>query len=259
MYKVDLNSDIGESFGIYKIGDDESVIKYVTSVNIACGFHGGDPQVMNNTVKLAMENNVAIGAHPGFPDLMGFGRRNMAITADEAKTMVIYQVGALYGFVKSHGALMQHVKPHGALYNMAASDYKLARAIAEAVYSVDENLILMGLSGSEIIRAGKDVGLLTASEVFADRAYTSLGTLVPRNVDGAVIYDKNEVSQRVLDMVLHGKITAIDGTIVKINADSICVHGDTKEAKVLVSQIKQTLTDADVELVCIKEKLNSSK
>jgi len=174
---VDINSDLGESFGRYKIGNDELVIQQVTSVNIACGFHAGDPLVMEKTVRFALENGVAVGAHPGFPDLMGFGRRKMSISPEEAGAYIIYQVGALNGFMKALGGKMQHVKPHGAFYNMAAADYRLARAIAEGIYAVDSDLIIMGLAGSQLIKAGQDVGLRTASEVFADRAYTIEGTL----------------------------------------------------------------------------------
>lgn len=252
MARIDLNSDLGESFGNYKIGNDEVVLQYVTSVNIACGFHAGDPLVMESTVKQALENNVAIGAHPGVPDLMGFGRRNMSISPEEAKAYIIYQVSALNGFVKAQGGNMQHVKPHGALYNMAAKDYKLARAIAEGVYAVDKELILMGLAGSELIKAGKDIGLCTASEVFADRAYTSEGILVSRNLPGAVIHDKVEAVERVLDMVLRGQVTTVDGGKINLEADSICIHGDNQEAVELVSHIIKSLKEANVEVSSFK-------
>lgn len=254
MAQVDLNSDLGESFGNYKIGNDQVVLQYVTSVNIACGFHAGDPLVMEETVKKALENKVAIGAHPGLPDLMGFGRRYMAVSTREAKAYIIYQVSALNGFVKMHGARLQHVKPHGALYNMAAKDYKLARAIAEGVYSVDRELVLMGLAGSELIKAGTDVGLCTASEVFADRAYTPEGTLVPRDIQGAVIQEQGEVTARVLEMVLHGKVTTLDGGKKNLKAETICVHGDTREAAGLVKSIRESLTEAGVEVRALRRK-----
>lgn len=252
MMRVDLNSDLGESFGSYKIGNDEEVIRFVSSVNIACGYHAGDPLVMENTVKKALADNVAVGAHPGFPDLMGFGRRNMHISPKEAKAYVIYQVSALNGFVKMLGGRMQHVKPHGALYNMAAKDYQLARAIAEGVYAVDSELVLMGLAGSELIRAGEDTGLCTASEVFADREYSSDGTLVPRGTQGAVIHDKEKAASRVLGMVLDGKVTAINGEIINIKADTICVHGDNQEAVNLVIQIRKVLQEAGVQISSLK-------
>lgn len=252
MARIDLNSDLGESFGNYKISNDEVVLKYVTSVNIACGFHAGDPLVMESTVKMALNNHVAIGAHPGFPDLMGFGRREMFISPVEVKAYIIYQVSALNGFVKAQGGNMQHVKPHGALYNMAAKDYKLARAIAEGVYATDKDLILMGLAGSALIKAGKDVGLRTAGEVFADRAYTSEGTLVSRNLPGAVIHDKEEVASRVLDMVLRGQVTTVGGGKINLAADSICVHGDNHEAEELVRYIIKALKEANVEVLSLK-------
>lgn len=246
MKRVDLNCDLGESFGHYKIGQDETVLPYVTSVNIACGFHAGDPLVMESTVKKALENQVAIGAHPGYPDILGFGRRDMDITPEEAKAYVIYQIGALNGFVKAYGGKMQHVKPHGALYNRAAVDYQLARAIAEGVYAVDSELILMGLAGGELIRGGQEVGLRTASEVFADRTYTSEGKLVPRREKGSVIHDKELASKQVLDMVLNGTVTSIDGKMVSIKAESICVHGDNEEAVALVLEIRKVLEENGV-------------
>lgn len=252
--RVDINSDLGESFGSYKIGNDEEVLKYVTSANIACGFHAGDPLVMEKTVKTALENGVAVGAHPGFPDLMGFGRRNMSVTPEEARAYIIYQVGALNGFIKACGGKMQHVKPHGALYNMTAKDYRLARAIAEGVYSVDSELILMGLAGSQLIKAGQDVGLATASEVFADRAYTSEGALVPRGTPGAVIHDSELVIKRVLRMVSEGRVQSLDGNDIEIKADTICIHGDNKEAVVFAASIRDALLKAGVELKSLNQR-----
>lgn len=252
--RVDLNSDLGESFGSYKIGNDQAVLQYATSVNIACGFHAGDPVVMEETVREALANKVAVGAHPGFPDLMGFGRRNMSLSAREAKAYIIYQISALNGFIKAQGASMQHVKPHGALYNMAAKDYNLARAIAEGVYEVDNELILMGLSGSELIRAGQEVGLDTASEVFADRAYTAEGALVSREVAGALIYDEKEAASRVLEMVIHGRVTAISGEKINIKADTICVHGDNQQALELVNSIREALKAAGIGITALKNK-----
>lgn len=253
LVRVDLNCDLGESFGNFKIGNDEVVLKYVTSVNIACGFHAGDPLVMKETVKMAIENNVAIGAHPGFPDLLGFGRRPMNISPSEAKAYVIYQVSALNGFVKAEGGTMQHVKPHGAFYNMAAKDYQLARAIAEGVYAVDSKLILMGLAGGELLRAGREVGLRTASEVFADRTYTSEGTLVSRSEKGAVIHDKEIAAAQILKMVQNGTVTAIDGNEVELQADSICVHGDNYEAVELVKEIRKSLQEANIEVKSLNQ------
>lgn len=243
---VDLNSDLGESFGAYKIGLDNEVLKYVSSANIACGWHAGDPIIMRKTVEAAYRNGVGIGAHPGFLDIMGFGRRNMTVTADEMKQYTIYQIGALYGFVKAVGGVMKHVKPHGAMYNMASKDDKLAKAIIEGIWEVDKNLIVLGLAGSKLIYAAKEKGLKAANEVFADRAYNSDGTLVPRGLPGAMILDKNSSISRVIRMVKEGKVTAINGEDVDINVDSICVHGDNPEATQFVRLIKEELLKAKI-------------
>lgn len=248
MYRVDLNSDLGESFGNYTIGMDEEILKYVSSANVACGWHAGDPVVMEKTVALAKEFGTAVGAHPGFPDLMGFGRRNMVITPDEARAYIKYQLGALMAFTTACGVKIQHVKPHGAIYNMAAVDYKLAKAMAEAVYQVDPGIIFMGLAGSEMIRAAEDVGLRAASEVFADRAYNDDGTLVSRKLPGAVIKDKDLAISRVVRMVKEGKVESINGKDIDIKADSICVHGDNPKALEFVQNIRETLIREGVEI-----------
>lgn len=253
MYKVDLNSDIGESFGAYKLGLDEEVVKFVSSVNIACGWHAGDPLVMEKTVGYAVDQRVAIGAHPGFPDLLGFGRRNMVVTPAEAKAYIKYQVGALWAFTESKGVNLQHVKPHGALYNMAANDKNLARAIAEAIFEVDKELILVGLANSELIKAGEEVGLKVANEVFADRAYNPDGTLVSRKLEGAVIHDADLAISRVVRMVKEGKVEAITGEDVEIRADSICVHGDNPEAVGFVDIIRKTLEGQGVQVLSMKD------
>lgn len=201
MHKIDLNCDLGESFGNYKLGLDDEVIKYISSANIACGFHASDPLVMQKTVALARDNGVAVGAHPGFPDLVGFGRRNMNVSPAEAKAFVQYQIGALSAFCKAAGCRLAHVKPHGALYNMAGKDEILAAAICEAVYEFDPELILLCLSGSKMMSAAKKIGLRAASEVFADRAYEDDGSLVARGKPGAVITDEDEAVSRVIGMV----------------------------------------------------------
>ena len=252
MFFVDLNSDLGESFGAYRIGLDEEVVPHVTSVNIACGWHAGDPLVMEKTVALAKEFGTAVGAHPGFPDLMGFGRRNMAVTPEEAKAYVKYQLGALSAFTKSHGMTIQHVKPHGAIYNMAAVDEKLARAMCEAVYEVDPDIIFMGLAGSKMISAAEAVGLRAASEVFADRAYNDDGTLVSRKLPGAMIKDEELAIKRVVRMVKEGKVTSINGNDIAIKADSICVHGDNPKALAFVKNIRETLISEGVEIKSLK-------
>ena len=246
MFYVDLNSDLGESFGNYTIGMDEEILKYVSSANVACGWHAGDAVVMERTVALAKEFGVAIGAHPGFLDLMGFGRRNMAVTPGEAKAYVKYQLGALTAFTKSMGLQVQHVKPHGAFYNMAAVDAELARAMCEAVYEVDPEIVFMGLAGSEMIRAAKEVGLRSANEVFADRAYNDDGPLVSRKLPGAVIKDKAEAIRRVVRMVKEGKVESINGNDIAIRADSICVHGDNPKALEFVKNIRETLLSESV-------------
>ncbi len=228
--KIDLNCDLGESFGNYKIGMDDEVIKFISSANIACGFHASDPLVMEKTVALAKENGVKIGAHPGFPDLAGFGRRNMNVSPKELKAMVVYQIGALNAFCKANEIKMNHVKPHGAMYNMAAKDERLAFAIAEAVAQVDESLVLIGLSGSALLTAAKEVGIKCASEVFADRAYEDDGSLVPRTKIGAVITNAEEASDRAVQMIKFGMVKSISGKEIPISADTICIHGDTPQA-----------------------------
>lgn len=248
MYQVDLNSDIGESFGNYKLGLDEEVVKYISSANIACGWHAGDPMVMENTVAMAIKEEVGLGAHPGYPDLMGFGRRELKTTPGEAKNYIKYQIGALWAFAQSKGAKLQHVKPHGAFYNMAAKDAELAKAIAQGIYEVDKDLILVGLANSELTKAGKQVGLRVANEVFADRAYNTDGTLVSRKKEGAVIHDTNLAISRVLRMVKEGKVEAINGQDISIQADTICVHGDNPQAVAFVKTIRDTLQREGIEV-----------
>ena len=245
---IDLNCDLGESFGAYKMGLDEEVLPYVTSANIACGFHGGDPLVMEKTVALCKKYGVRAGAHPGFPDLVGFGRRNMSLSPKEVKASVMYQLGALKAFCSGAGIRLCHLKPHGALYNMAAKDYELAKAICQAVKEADDSLILLALSGSEMLRAAKDTGLFAASEVFADRAYQNDGSLVPRNREGALIEDEDLAVRRVIRMAKEGVVEAIDGSTVSIKADSVCVHGDGAKALEFVKKIRKGLLEAGVEV-----------
>lgn len=252
MYQVDLNSDIGESFGNYNFGLDEEVAKYISSANIACGFHAGDPNVMEKTVKTAISENVSIGAHPGYPDLMGFGRRNINVSANEVKNYIKYQIGALWAFAQSSGIKLQHVKPHGAMYNMAAKNKELAKAIAEGIYEVDSDLILVGLANSELIKAGLEVKLKVANEVFADRAYNTDGTLVPRGKEGAVIHDTDIAIKRVIKMVKEGKVKTITGEEINIKADTICVHGDNPQAVDFVNNIKKTLENEGIQIVSMK-------
>ena len=253
MFKVDLNSDLGESFGAYTLGMDAEILRFVSSANVACGYHAGDPLVMEDTIRLAKEAGVAVGSHPGFPDLMGFGRRNMVCSPKEVKAYVKYQLGALLAFTKSQGLAMQHCKPHGALYNMAAKDKAMAVAIAEAIKEVDPDIILLGLANSLMIEAGKEAGLRVASEVFADRAYQADGTLVPRSKPGAVIHDTEEAIARTIRMVKEGKVTAITGEEVPLSADSICVHGDNPSALAFVENIRARLEAEGVSIVPISQ------
>ena len=244
--RIDLNCDFGESFGIYRLGEEKEILQYVTSVNVACGFHAGDPLVMRETVQMALERKVAIGAHPGFPDLLGFGRRNIAVTPEEAYAYVVYQIGALAAFVKAEGGTMSHVKPHGALYNMAAKDAALAEAIAKAVYDVDPALILYGLAGSELIRAGKKFGLRTANEVFADRTYQNDGSLTPRSDPRALIVDEQEAVQQVLTMVKEKRVRSLQGIDVPIEAETVCIHGDGKKAVLFAKRLYEALRQEGV-------------
>jgi len=245
--RIDINCDMGESFGVYKLGFDEEVMPYITSANIACGFHAGDPIWMSRTVRLAEETGVGIGAHPSFPDLMGFGRRVMQISLEEVRNYVIYQIGALQAFTKDKK--LQHVKAHGSLGNMGAVNEDLARAVAEAIREVDSNLIIVALAGSAWVKAGHEMGLRVAAEVYADRALTPNGNLVPRSQPGAVIHDVEEVTARSLKMVTEGKAIAVNGEEIEVRADTICVHGDTPGATVLAQTLRQGLEAAGVAVV----------
>ncbi|MFC0272732.1 LamB/YcsF family protein [Metabacillus herbersteinensis] len=246
MMIIDLNCDMGESFGAYQIGKDDELLKHITSANIACGFHAGDPSIMRKTVKLALEHNVGIGAHPGFQDIVGFGRRTIDLTAQEVYNIVVYQIGALNAFVESEGGKMQHIKAHGALYNIASRNIQIAEAIAEAVYKVNPEWILFGLAGSELIKAGERIGLQTAQEVFADRTYQKNGALTPRTEHNALITDPDLACQQVIEILQEGKVTCIQGDKVLIKADTICVHGDGENAVQFVTAIRSKLQAANV-------------
>lgn len=241
---VDLNCDMGESLGAYRIGLDDQVMEYITSANVACGWHAGDPLVMDKTVKMAVEYGVGIGAHPGYPDILGFGRRNMDCTADEIKAYVTYQIGALRAFCDANGAEMFHVKPHGNLYLTAVENKVVARAIAEAIVSVDPNLVYVALAGEKgkmMTEIGREVGLKVRYEVFPDRAYSPDGTLVPRRQPGAVIKDPVEVAKRSVMMAKQGKVIASNGSEIPLEPDTFCVHGDTPGAVDLVRTIREQL------------------
>lgn len=251
MYQVDLNCDLGESFGAYTLGMDEAMLPYVTSVNIACGFHAGDPAVMRKTVALAARHGVSIGAHPGLPDLVGFGRRQMAVSAQEAYDMTVYQIGALATFVKAEGAVLRHVKPHGALYNMAAKSKALSEAIAQAIFQVDQALILFGLSGSELVAAGERIGLRTAHEVFADRTYQADGSLTPRQQPDAMISSEEESVHQVIRMVKEGKVLSRQGQDIAVRADTVCIHGDGSHALDFVKTLRARFADSGIAVLAI--------
>jgi len=248
MLSVDLNCDLGESYGLYKIGNDQEVLKHITSANIACGYHAGDHNVMMETVKMAKAHGVKIGAHPGFPDLHGFGRREMHLTQQEIYNLTVYQIGALEAVARACGTKVVHVKPHGALYNIAARDKFVADAIAQAVFDVNPEVVLFGLAGSLMVRTGEEKGLKVAHEVFADRNYQPDGTLTPRSKADAMIHDTDAAIKRVLRMVKHGEIEAINGSVIEIKADTICVHGDEPQTQEFVTKLKKALLDEGISI-----------
>ena len=244
--RIDLNADVGESFGAYAIGHDPGLMKSITSANIAAGFHAGDPSVLRATIRRAKANGVAVGAHPSFPDLAGFGRREMKMSPHEVEDLVLYQIAAVAGVAQVEGLTLQHVKPHGALYNMSARDASLAGAIAKAVAAFGRGLILLGLPGSELLKAGKAAGLRVACEVFADRAYEPDGSLVTRSRLGSIIHDVDAVVARAVGMAKDGTVDAIDGTRIRLQADTICVHSDTPGADDLAAKLRAALQAAGI-------------
>ncbi|MDO8679269.1 MAG: 5-oxoprolinase subunit PxpA [Acidobacteriota bacterium] len=252
--RMDLNSDLGESFGPWPMGQDAALMASITSANVACGFHAGDPGAMRETVALAKAHGVAIGAHPGFPDLVGFGRREMKATPQEVEDFVVYQVAALAGMAATQGVPLQHVKAHGALYNMACRDRALADAIARAVAMVDRRLILFGLPGSELLRAGEAAGLPVAAEVFADRAYERDGSLASRSKPGSVMHDTEAVVARAVRMVRDRNVVALDGSIIPLEARTICLHGDTPGAADLARAVRAGLERAGIQISALSSK-----
>jgi len=246
---VDLNSDLGESYGRYTVGNDTNIIPLISSANVACGFHAGDPTVMLDTLdRIKDSGTTGLGAHPSFPDRQGFGRRFMDLSHEEVRAFVLYQISAIEGMSKTAGLKLNHVKPHGALYNGTFSDYSLAQVIAEAVKEYNPNLKLMGLSNQNLVKAGKEAGLQVVHEVFADRAYEADGTLVSRKKKGAVITDTKTSVNRVVRMVKEGKVESINGTDIDIQADSICVHGDGDKALEFVQEIRRGLAEEGIEI-----------
>jgi len=248
MQSIDLNCDCGESFGVYRMGDDAEMLGVVTSANVACGFHGGDPEVMAATFRLAKDNGVAVGAHPGFPDLWGFGRRRLPFSNGEIERLVAYQIGAAQALAVYAGHKITHVKPHGALSNIAMEDEDIARAIARAVRAVDRNLSLLAVASSALVRAGDAEKLMVVSEVFADRAYTDQGLLVPRSQDGAVLHDAGEIAERALAMVMEGALIAMSGQRIPVPIQSLCVHGDTPDAVAIARAVRRKLEAAGIAL-----------
>jgi UPF0271 protein len=246
--RIDMNCDMGESYGAWTMGNDAAVLQFVSSANIACGFHGGDPATMRKTVAAALARGVALGAHPSLQDLAGFGRRVIQISPDEAYDIVVYQIGALAGVAASQGARLHHVKAHGALYNMAAKDEGLARAICQAVKDVDPSLILYGLAGSKLIDAARAIGLAAANEVFADRSYQDDGSLTPRSRAGAMIEDLDQAVAQVVRMVREGKVRSVDGKDVPVQADTLCIHGDQPNALLFADGIRRALEHAGIEV-----------
>lgn len=248
MTTIDLNSDLGESYGQWKMGDDAAMLAIVSSANVACGFHAGDPAGILKTLRAAKLNNVTVGAHVAYPDIVGFGRRNMDVASDELTADVIYQIGALKGLATVAGVEVRYVKPHGALYNTIAHDERQALAVIEAILAVDKNLVLVGLAGANIIKLAQQKGLRTVAEAFADRAYTPQGTLVSRREKGSVLHDEKLIAERMLRLVKTGIVEAIDGTPTRVEADSICVHGDSPGAVEMAKTIRATLQEAGIEI-----------
>jgi UPF0271 protein len=239
MASIDLNSDLGESYGAWSMGDDTAMLAVVSSANIACGFHAGDPASIYRTVKAAAEKGVAIGAHVSYPDRVGFGRRDLDVASDELIADVIYQIGALKGIASAAGTLVRYVKPHGALYNRIANDSKQGQAVIDGIKAVDPSLVLMGLAGAPILDLARKAGLAVVAEAFADRAYTPQGQLVSRREAGAVLHDAATIAERMIQLARHNTLEAIDGSVIKIEAHSICVHGDSPDAVAIAQEIRR--------------------
>lgn len=252
MHTIDLNADLGESFGAWRMGDDAGVMPWITSANIACGFHAGDPATMRRTIALCIEHGVAIGAHPSLSDLQGFGRREIPVRPDEAYAQTLYQIGALHAFACAAGTHLHHVKPHGALYNMAARDRDLADAIAGAVRDFNSTLILVGLAGSALVDAGHDAGLPVLGEGFCDRRYRSDGSLAPRTEAGAVIDDPDIAVAQALSIATRGEATTLDGGNVQVAADTLCVHGDRTGAASFAKALRQALDGAGIRVNAVE-------
>jgi len=244
--RIDINSDMGESFGAYKLGRDAEVMEYISSANIACGWHAGDPMVMEETVRMAKERGVGVGAHPGYPDLMGFGRRRLDLSMSEIENYMLYQMGALYAFAKAHGLSLQHVKAHGALGNLAFVDLEVSKAIARAALRFSRETIFVALTGTVMVQAAKEVGVRCVEEVYADRVYNPDGTLQSRKIAGSVIHDPEKAARQALTILKEGHVIAHDGTKVKVKPETLCVHGDTPTAISILQKIREELKQASI-------------
>jgi 5-oxoprolinase (ATP-hydrolysing) subunit A len=249
--RIDLNADVGESFGAWRIGEDERLIPLVTAINVACGFHAGDPLVIERTVRLGVDAGVAIGAHPGYADLPGFGRRDIEMPLDELEASVVYQVAAVAGFAAAAGVALRHVKPHGALYNRSARDAAVAAAIARGVRRVSADLVLVGLAGSLSLTAARDAGLPVAAEAFADRAYEPDGTLRSRRLEGSMLSDPDAAARQAVSIARDRRVTAIDGSVVPVEADTICVHGDEAGAADRAAAVREALEAAGIRVAAL--------
>ncbi len=244
--RIDVNSDMGESFGAYRLGRDAEVMEYISSANIACGWHAGDPMVMEQTVRMAKERGVGIGAHPGYPDLMGFGRRRLDLSRGEIENYTLYQMGALHAFAKAHGLPLQHVKAHGALGNLAFVDLEVSKAIARAALRFSKDMIFVALTGTVMVQAAKEVGVRYVEEVYADRVYNPDGTLQSRKIPGSVIHDPEKAARQALTILKEGHVIAHDGTKVKVKPETLCVHGDTPTAIAILQKIREELKKASI-------------
>ncbi len=244
--RIDINSDMGESFGAYKLGRDAEVMEYISSANIACGWHAGDPMVMEQTVRMAKERGVGVGAHPGYPDLMGFGRRRLDLSISEIENYMLYQMGALYAFARTQGLPLQHVKAHGALGNLAFVDLEVSKAIARAALRFSKDMIFVALTGTVMVQAAKEVGVRYVEEVYADRVYNPDGTLQSRKIAGSVIHDPEKAAKQALTIMKEGYVLAHDGTKIKVKPETLCVHGDTPTAISILQKIREELKKASI-------------
>ncbi|HAT83007.1 UPF0271 protein [Eubacterium pyruvativorans] len=248
MYSIDLNSDLGESFGNYTIGNDSGIIQYITAANVACGYHAGDPMVMDRVARLAKEHGVVVGAHPGYPDLLGFGRRKMMLSYDEVKNYVKYQLGALSAFTRTYGMKLHHVAPHGAMGNQCQNDEQISNAIIDAILDVNPELIVYYCAGAVLGEIASDRGLRTCCEIFADRAYMDDLSLVPRKMKGSMITDEDLAIKRCIRMVKEGKVTSINGKELHIKGETLCVHGDGEKALLFVQKIRKAFEEEGIEI-----------